>query len=286
MPETLPPPSAPPSAPRSRSVDRLEKAKAMPLVVERALDDAITLRVSVDHNAVVTQADGLKDTTMAAGERRVLYLAPPAAKDLPKDAKPGATLTGTINYGKTTTGSMGPATFPLVVLVPPEEPKEKGGKGDAAADGDAAAAEQPAWSEQLAEAVRDAKVKFLKDLKTGDDKEWAAYADARAAVADGSDLSKHLPYLQARYVFHGARSRSACERRDCDLTELRGPMDSGGHIPFVFALMRSRPVCASASRSQEYLNRVAAPGNRKTRLKEVVAAADDVIGAGLWSVWE
>lgn len=193
-------------------MERLEKAKQMPLVVERALDDAITLKVSADHNAVVTQADGLKDAAMSAGERRVLYVAPPAAKDLPKDAKPGSALTGTINYGKTTMGSASPATFPLVVIVPPEEAKD-GGKGKA--DDDAAAAgEGPAWGEQLAEAVRDAKVKFLKEMKTGDEKEWAAYLDARAAVAEGADLSKHLPYLQVgrgsrRPCSHGSPGRLA-----------------------------------------------------------------------------
>lgn len=168
----------------------------MPLAVERSLDDAVTLRVSSDHNAVVTQADAVKDVTLSAGERRVLFVSPPAAKDLPKDAKPGSTLIGTINYGKTTSGSMGPATFPLTLLVPPEEPKDKN-KGDAGGD-DAAAGDAPAWGEQLTDAMREAKVKFLKDLKAGDEKEWAVYEEARAAVAEGADLSTHLPYLQAR----------------------------------------------------------------------------------------
>lgn len=96
---------------------------------------------------------------MGIGERRVLFVAPPLAKDLPKDAKPGTTLIGTITYGKTTTGGQSPASFPLVLLVPPAEDVKEKPKEDEAVAADTE------WTEQLAEAVRDAKVRFLKELK-------------------------------------------------------------------------------------------------------------------------
>lgn len=52
---------------RHDNVERLEKAKVMPLVVERALDDAVVLKVSGDHNALVTQADAMKEARGGPG---------------------------------------------------------------------------------------------------------------------------------------------------------------------------------------------------------------------------
>ena len=114
-------------------------------------------QVHADHNAAATGADALKDGALSCGERRPVFVAPPAAADLPKDAKVGTTLVGTVTWARATSASGGgacPAAYPVTLVVPPPEAAKdkdkKEDKDDKEAEG---------WTQALASAVRDAQAR-------------------------------------------------------------------------------------------------------------------------------
>eukprot|EP00899_Mesostigma_viride_P019360 jgi/Mesvir1/27425/Mv25036-RA.1 len=179
---------------RHDQVAQLEKQRSMVIVVERALDDkaAVKLTAYADIGSAITGGDGMKDCVVGAGEKKPLFLAAPGEDKLPKDVagSVGCVLKGKATFGKLSVANGGyPASYVLTYNVPPATPKPKSEAAAAAAKPE----EEKSLAEKMKEAVRDAKVKQLKDLPGSTDvlsDEYHQLVDALKAEYPG-----HLPLL-------------------------------------------------------------------------------------------
>lgn len=209
---------------RHDSLELLDKLKALPVVMERELDPAVAVPVYASQSAAVTGGQAAGEVFLGANERLALWLGAPPDDKLPKDAKEGRVLKGHLSLGQLRRGSgAAPARHAIAYVAPPAPSKDavgkKGGggkkaaaakKADAAAPADAADAAAAAGSDagkkaggaeaKVAEALRDAKLALLKDLRAdagggakADPAAAAAYERLAAEVA--ADWPAHLPLL-------------------------------------------------------------------------------------------
>lgn len=168
----------------------LDKLKALPLVVDRALDSAVSVPVYATHGDAVKGTNAVtKERVLCPGERIALFLGPVQEDKLPRDATPGRQLTGTLLLGQSNAGKDAPGALPLVYTVAPKKAEPAGGNGA----GKSGEAEQTP-EEALAEAVRDAEVKFLSEMKTDSEEKKAAYAKLLADLK--ARFPAHLPILR------------------------------------------------------------------------------------------
>ncbi len=167
--------------------DELEKLKDMPLLLDRALEKPVSLRVLSDPDDVF--GDGrFASRVLLPGARATVYLAGPESDKLPKAAQAGDLLLGSIKFGAADEKLPGegerPGGYPVVYRVPPKPAdKKKGGKDDAPED-------KP-LAQRVAEALRDAKVAQLGKLH--DPNEAPLFEKLLAEVL--AEHPGHLPAL-------------------------------------------------------------------------------------------
>ncbi len=175
----------------------LSRFKAAPLVIERALEPSV--HVPVYHSAAdaaLGAHEAKKERVLRPGERLALFLGAPDEAKLPKDATPGRLLVGALALGRTAEGEKAPGGAALLFAPPPKraEPLAVAAGAEEAADA-AAAGEERGAPARLAEALRDAEVKFFSEMK-GDSEE--ARAERAAVLASlKARFPAHLPLLRA-----------------------------------------------------------------------------------------
>ncbi|GJP41683.1 hypothetical protein CLOM_g1324 [Closterium sp. NIES-68] len=150
---------------RGDKVARLEKLKAMPLLMDRTLEDKSVLKLSVYNtadSAIFAGTDTVKNALMGPNEKRAFFISGPG--DLPKDATPGTLLLGRMTLAKTgglfvsaDTNSAAPCRVHVTYVVPP--PSKTDDKKTSSSSSSASPTKTAA--ERLHEELRDAKVKVL-----------------------------------------------------------------------------------------------------------------------------
>jgi tripeptidyl-peptidase-2 len=180
---------------RHSEVERLERLKEMPLLLEQPLASPITLGVFSSRPAAV--ADGVRVATRSlhADEQAVLYVKAPAPGQVPGGLPGGEVVVGTITYGKAATGQSGagdrPGGYPLRFVVPPK-PTEAPSKSAPAVGGASAPKDPKAKIDPLPALVDklhrcDAEEKREERLS-----QIVAAADAVITQIDTTKLAQHL----------------------------------------------------------------------------------------------
>mmetsp|Transcript_28630 Transcript_28630/g.91316 ORF Transcript_28630/g.91316 Transcript_28630/m.91316 type:complete len:570 (+) Transcript_28630:973-2682(+) len=170
----------------------LFKMKDMPLVLERALKDPITLPVYTSVDQAARRGAEAKEAVLSAGASVSYWVGPPGADSLPSDGKLGSTLSGKVTWGKlspTCGAAKGcPAASTLSCsVVPKGKAKETEVKDEA---------DKLPVKERASEAVRDAKVKLLGDLAKDTSEEGRGDWEALRAELE-SEYPAHLPLLSS-----------------------------------------------------------------------------------------
>lgn len=155
----------------------LEGLTEMPMQLERTLKSAMNLSFFKTQSDALIGGSKMGTRAIALGGSVSMYVKEPAADQLPKTCSPGDTLTGTVTYIKKQNNQVGcgtkPGGYPLIYTVSAKS-KEKSGNGKentkslapAPAPTPAAETETKGAEElpELAEALKEAKLKYLKGL--------------------------------------------------------------------------------------------------------------------------
>ncbi|KAG7670442.1 hypothetical protein Ndes2437A_g04966 [Nannochloris sp. 'desiccata'] len=171
----------------------LEKLRTLPMLIERKLETAIQVPVyTTNGNAVLGKDAVSKERPLCAGEAVALFLGPVPDDKMPKDATSGRSLVGSFSLGQTSAGKDAPGALSMTYLVPPK-------KADVTttapiAPATAGATTTSSLETGLFEAVRDAEVKFLSDMKTDTEETQAAYAKLLKELNE--KYKSHLPLLR------------------------------------------------------------------------------------------
>ncbi|WIA14765.1 hypothetical protein OEZ85_003250 [Tetradesmus obliquus] len=166
----------------------LEKLKGTCLVLSRKLDSPVAVPVYSSHAAALTGGSAAGECFLSAGDRAMLWLGPVPEDKLPKDAQ-GRVLEGTLSLGQLRRGSgAAPAVTPFAYLPPPAAADKAAGKSDSSSK---PPLKPPA--ERLSEALRDAKLALLKELKADQPEEAAAAEDLISELL--AEAPSHLPLL-------------------------------------------------------------------------------------------
>ncbi|CAL8469996.1 g9538 [Coccomyxa elongata] len=176
----------------------LEKLRGLAAVVERKLGDSVTVPIYGSQVASLKAVnETFKEQTLHKGQRAALFLGPVPEDKLPKDASPGRILVGTLALAKKENGKgEAPGKVSLSYSVPP---KKENGAGKDGADKNGKGEDKEILKtpeERLKEAVRDAQVSFLKQMKRDTPEEDAAYMKFDTDLL--KEHPKHLPLLSAR----------------------------------------------------------------------------------------
>src|SRR5690606_30263931 len=83
---------------RHTDVAKLEKLKTMPMLLERPLAGTVSLGVFGTPNTGGGGRFGSR--SLEPGQRATVFIAPPSSGQIPKSAKPGDFLVGTVTYGQ------------------------------------------------------------------------------------------------------------------------------------------------------------------------------------------
>ncbi len=186
----------------------LEKLKDMPMLLDLALSSPLSVGVHADPDDVLG-GRSFSAREIHRGGRVSFFLAPP--KKFGSAAKPGDLLLGSISFGKTdhnlAGGGQRPDGFSITCLVPPAA-----NSADDKDDDSGAKKKELSADEKLANALRDAKLAFLKTLrgkKTKDDYDKLAaelvreypqhlplYVELLERL-DNDDRKQHLPAVVA-----------------------------------------------------------------------------------------
>ena len=176
----------------------LDRLRNLPMLVERKLDSAIQIPVYSSNADAVRAKDAVtRERPLCGGESLAMFLGPLPDDKLPKDASSGRSLGGTFSLGVTSGGKDAPGSIAVTYLIPPK-------KADAPAPTPAAPATPVSPEVGLAEAVRDAQVKFLGGLKTDSEEGQAAYKNLFAELE--SKFPTHLPLLREPLKRLGGKS--------------------------------------------------------------------------------
>lgn len=107
----------------------LRKLDRMPVALDRTLDPAVKLRVLTDPDGAVTGGFEAGAKTLAKGQAMPLWIAPPAPGAVPKGAKPGDVLIGSLRFGPKGDDLEGagdrPNGWPLTVRLASDRVEEK-----------------------------------------------------------------------------------------------------------------------------------------------------------------
>jgi tripeptidyl-peptidase-2 len=194
---------------RRDEVETLEPLKDMPLLVEIKLDKPVGLQFAADPDEVL-EGGRFGSQVLARDARARVWIATPDADDLPDEAKPGDELIGSLTLGDANERQEGeghrPGGYRVVMTVPPKP--EDTDKVDVAEDEE----EEKSAEVELAEALRDFKVKQLEKLRGEEDRALfdklaseilAEYPNHLPVLleklkrADGEDREEHLPEVVA-----------------------------------------------------------------------------------------
>lgn len=182
----------------------LDRLRTLPMLVERKLDSAIQIPVYGSNADAVRAKDAVsKERPLCGGESLAMFLGPLPEDKLPKDATSGRSLGGTFSLGLTNGGKEAPGSVAVTYLVPPKK-----AEAPAPAAAPPAAAVSPEVG--LAEAVRDAQVKFLGGIKTDTEEGQTAYKKLFDELL--SKYPSHLPLLREPLKRLGGKSGV---ERDC-----------------------------------------------------------------------
>ena len=168
------------------------------LQVERKLESGVSLPIYGSYSNAILGTNELKKLTLAPGEKAALFIGRLGQSvELPKDAKPGAVLTGKLQVAATSAGKQAPGGTRVSLTCGPQ-------KKDSVED---ASSEKDKYEPKVDERLRDAKVGVL--TKVTDDAEYASLKEALLKEYPG-----HLPILQeevkrAEKVDDVARQRAA-----------------------------------------------------------------------------
>ncbi len=180
----------------ARHVDReqLEGLRDMVLMLDQKLSSSVDLDFYSDPDHVNSGAGDFGTRSLPRGGRAAIYVGGPGPDDLPKIAKPGDLLLGTMTFGDGGGNLQGagkrPGGFPVTYVVPPKTiPHDDTPE---ASDDDDEDEQTPA--EELAEAVRDFKVERLAKLHGEDER--ALFDQVAEEIL--RDFPNHLPVLVER----------------------------------------------------------------------------------------
>eukprot|EP00854_Cymbomonas_tetramitiformis_P007018 gene7018-8369_t len=167
----------------------LEPQRGLPLALERGLAKPVQVPVYPTNTAAVRRVNPLKGArNLPVGSSQSMFVGPLADADLPKDAKPGSMLVGQLSLGAGAAGvGAAPDAVPLVMASPPPAP-EKDEQEEEEQE-----AEETAAANGLQDAVRDAQVAFLKQMKLEEDEARQMYTVTRAQLLE--QYPEHLPLL-------------------------------------------------------------------------------------------
>ncbi|URD81130.1 Tripeptidyl peptidase II [Musa troglodytarum] len=169
---------------RHENIHILEKLKQLVLFVKRKLEkkDCIQLSFFSEPDGPIMANGTFKSSVLVPGEAEAFYISPPVREKLPKNSLPGAVLLGSISYGTTSLKNKKdnqnhqrpPVSYHISYLVPPskideDKAKETTGRKKSA-------------SERLDEELRDAKIRFLSELKRDTDEERSAWNELAASL--------------------------------------------------------------------------------------------------------
>ncbi|GIL53884.1 hypothetical protein Vafri_9378 [Volvox africanus] len=184
---------------RHDSQELLDKLKTMPLVLKRSLEGGLAVPVYGSRRDAILAAGGsgapAGEMLLRAGDVAPLWLGPVPEDKLPKDATPGRLLTGRLTLGQLKRGGgAAPHKFAISYLVPPtpSTATAPGGGGNSGGGKDDAGADK-APEEKLNEAIRDAKIKLMKELKLSDPEQAQMYDRLFVELQDAHP--NHLPLL-------------------------------------------------------------------------------------------
>ena len=170
------------------------------LQVERKLESGIALPIYGSYSSAILGKNEIKKLTLAPGERAALFIGRVGqGVELPKDAKPGAVLTGSLHAAANSAGKQAPGGARVSLVCGPQ-------KKDSTDD---ACSEKDKHEPGVEERIRDAKVAVL--TKITDDTEYASLKESLLKEYPG-----HLPILQeevkrAEKADDVARQRAAAE---------------------------------------------------------------------------
>jgi tripeptidyl-peptidase-2 len=107
----------------------LNKVKNFPLPLDRPLPKPIALGLFASQSDAISGGAKYAAKTLEKGQRDFLYVAAPAASQLPKAAAPGDSLVGSMTFGKADGNLMGPGKRPggfvISCAVPPRSETKK-----------------------------------------------------------------------------------------------------------------------------------------------------------------
>ncbi|MFT4691916.1 MAG: tripeptidyl-peptidase-2 [Limisphaerales bacterium] len=108
---------------RHESAKLLEKMKTMPVHLERKLSKSVSLSFKASGHDALVSGKSFAEKTLPRGERTFMYVAAPSRSSLPKGAKAGDVLRGTVNFGKEQSKLLGngkrPGGYRISYRVPP-----------------------------------------------------------------------------------------------------------------------------------------------------------------------
>ncbi|KAI9146026.1 subtilase family-domain-containing protein [Paraphysoderma sedebokerense] len=167
---------------RHESVELLEKLKDMVLALDHSIK-SVSLEFHSSHGQVFTsKKSSFTKLSLDRGDRRAVFVPSP---DPPKDAKPGDLLLGDFNINEGGRSKVDGGLYKVVVSVQPEKSKDSTGSPK---DSSSANPESADENVQLAEAIRDLKIQWLKKLSKSEN---------RSTLLSSllSEFPDHLPAL-------------------------------------------------------------------------------------------
>ncbi|THU55160.1 hypothetical protein C4D60_Mb11t03630 [Musa balbisiana] len=169
---------------RHENIHILEKLKQLVLFVKRKLEkkDCIQLSFFSEPDGPIMGNGTFKSSVLVPGEAEAFYISPPLREKLPKNSLPGAVLLGSISYGTISLKNkkdnqnhqQPPVSYHISYLVPPSKIDEEKAKETIGSKKSA--------SERLDEELRDAKIRFLSELKRDSDEERSAWNELAASL--------------------------------------------------------------------------------------------------------
>lgn len=182
---------------RHDDLSALEKLKNMLVWVERAISPGLDLPCYGDIAEASSCGKTQGEMLLARGALTAVYFGEPPKSKLPKGAKPGDLLVGSMTCVKKENDLCRPKGWPCSFVVPPAPaaPEDTSGSGEEEKKQDDTAPLDESEAEKLAKEVRDLRVKALGKLSSSQkDGDWE---ELFAALVAEFTLS-HLPLAQAK----------------------------------------------------------------------------------------
>ena len=155
----------------------LKKFEDQVLQIERTLD-GLVLPVYQTYSEAVRGANEVKKLNLAPGEKTCVFIGKPEG-DLPKDAVPGAVLSGKLQFAGTGAGKQAPGASLITFVVPPKKKDSSTSKSDQKIE------------ESIKERLLGAKVAVLQKLSEDEEEEYTTLFKSLL-----EEKPNHLPVLK------------------------------------------------------------------------------------------